>query len=318
MGDRKGVAGSRSAPGQLGGWGCQPIAVAKAAQDCKVARSRQVQGGVQPRVASAFAALNSVPAASSSIRHGGCFPNVKTNSVLRCQVLASSRRAQGAVRQEAPAGCDVAVPAAGQFRDGSGGLGLSPWRLCPPALLGVGSCFGCGGGSFPVSRWDLWSCQKTRTGGSAGLQPPRPPLPSPACAGPSSPPASKPGLCGAVGQSPGPSPSPGAARLTVLAAGLCVCQPVTSLQAPRFRPPRKSRHDWIGPPDRESNLRPVHFYVPENESALEQQLRALRQETQEWNQRFWAEQNLAFSKEREEFIHSRLRARGLGLKTESG
>uniref|UniRef100_A0A8D1G4M8 Cytochrome c oxidase assembly factor 8 n=1 Tax=Sus scrofa TaxID=9823 RepID=A0A8D1G4M8_PIG len=63
-----------------------------------------------------------------------------------------------------------------------------------------------------------------------------------------------------------------------------------------FCPPRKSCHDWIGPPDKYSNLRPVHFYIPENESPLEQKLRELRQETQEWNQQFWANQNLTFHK----------------------
>ncbi|XP_032201323.1 cytochrome c oxidase assembly factor 8 isoform X2 [Mustela erminea] len=78
-----------------------------------------------------------------------------------------------------------------------------------------------------------------------------------------------------------------------------------------FCPPRKSCHDWIGPPDKHSNLRPVHFYVPKNESPLEQKLRQLRQETQEWNQQFWANQNLTFRKEKEEFIRSRLKARGL-------
>ncbi|XP_069346614.1 cytochrome c oxidase assembly factor 8 isoform X2 [Eulemur rufifrons] len=86
----------------------------------------------------------------------------------------------------------------------------------------------------------------------------------------------------------------------------------------RFCPPRKSCYDWIGPPDKYSNLRPVHFYIPENESPLEQKLRELRQETQEWNQQFWANQNLTFSKEKKEFIHSRLKAEGLGLRTESG
>nr|XP_028707757.1 apoptogenic protein 1, mitochondrial isoform X1 [Macaca mulatta] len=86
----------------------------------------------------------------------------------------------------------------------------------------------------------------------------------------------------------------------------------------RFCPPRKSCHDWIGPPDKYSNLRPVHFYIPENESPSEQKLRKLRQETQEWNQQFWANQNLTFSKEKEEFIHLRLKTKGLGLRTESG
>ncbi|XP_011222809.2 cytochrome c oxidase assembly factor 8 [Ailuropoda melanoleuca] len=85
-----------------------------------------------------------------------------------------------------------------------------------------------------------------------------------------------------------------------------------------FCPPRISCHDWIGPPDKHSNLRPIHFYVPENESPLEQKLRKLRQETQEWNQQFWANQNLTFRKEKEEFIHSRLKAKGLELRAGSG
>ncbi|XP_043836611.1 translation initiation factor IF-2 [Dromiciops gliroides] len=92
----------------------------------------------------------------------------------------------------------------------------------------------------------------------------------------------------------------------------------TQSRVSSFCPPRKSCNDWIGPPDRYSNLRPIKFYVPENESPLEQQLRKLRHETQEWNQQYWANQNQAFSKEKEEFIHSRLKARGLGLKDETG
>ncbi|ERE72555.1 putative UPF0671 protein [Cricetulus griseus] len=94
--------------------------------------------------------------------------------------------------------------------------------------------------------------------------------------------------------------------------------PCISLKVSRFCPPRQSCHDWIGPPDKYSNLRPVLFHVPENESPLEQRLRELRQETQEWNQQFWANQNLTFNKEKEEFIYSRLQAKGLGLRTESG
>ncbi|XP_007663341.1 cytochrome c oxidase assembly factor 8 isoform X2 [Ornithorhynchus anatinus] len=91
-----------------------------------------------------------------------------------------------------------------------------------------------------------------------------------------------------------------------------------SVQVSRFCPPRHSCKDWIGPPDRYSNLRPIKFYVPENESPLEQQLRKLRQETQEWNQRFWATQNLAFWKEKEEFIYRRLKAKGLEVRDETG
>ncbi|XP_054423746.1 cytochrome c oxidase assembly factor 8 [Pteronotus mesoamericanus] len=96
------------------------------------------------------------------------------------------------------------------------------------------------------------------------------------------------------------------------------CRDAAPSRVSRFRPPRKSHHDWIGPPDKHSNLRPVHFYIPEDESAAEQKLRELRQETQEWNQQFWANQNVTFRKEKEEFIHSRLKAKGLGLRAESG
>uniref|UniRef100_A0A4W2EGL8 Cytochrome c oxidase assembly factor 8 n=1 Tax=Bos indicus x Bos taurus TaxID=30522 RepID=A0A4W2EGL8_BOBOX len=95
-------------------------------------------------------------------------------------------------------------------------------------------------------------------------------------------------------------------------------QPFSTAKVSRFCPPRKSRHDWIGPPDKYSNLRPIHFYIPENESPLEQKLRELRQETQEWNQQFWADQNLTFHKEKEEFVRSRLKAKGLDLRTASG
>ncbi|XP_045864257.1 cytochrome c oxidase assembly factor 8 isoform X2 [Meles meles] len=93
---------------------------------------------------------------------------------------------------------------------------------------------------------------------------------------------------------------------------------VASGRVSGFCPPRKSCHDWIGPPDKQSNLRPIHFYVPEDESPLELKLRQLRQETQEWNQQFWANQNLTFRKEKEEFIRSRLKAKGLEPRAGSG
>ncbi|KAF4800934.1 apoptogenic protein 1, isoform X2 [Turdus rufiventris] len=61
-----------------------------------------------------------------------------------------------------------------------------------------------------------------------------------------------------------------------------------------FRPPAHSHSDWIGPPDKHSNLRPIIFYVPPDESALERRLREARQEAQASNQRFWARHNRAF------------------------
>nr|XP_056707235.1 cytochrome c oxidase assembly factor 8 [Euleptes europaea] len=90
------------------------------------------------------------------------------------------------------------------------------------------------------------------------------------------------------------------------------------LKTSGFCPPSHSCHDWIGPPDQRSNLRPVIFYVPKHESPLECRLRELRQETQAWNQQFWANQNVLFRKEKEEFVHSRLKAKGLELRDEKG
>ncbi|XP_053800661.1 cytochrome c oxidase assembly factor 8 isoform X1 [Vidua chalybeata] len=87
---------------------------------------------------------------------------------------------------------------------------------------------------------------------------------------------------------------------------------------PGFRPPAHSHSDWIGPPDKLSNLRPVIFYVPPEESALERRLREARQEAQASNQRFWARHNRAFRQEKEEFIYSRLKAKGLEMRDESG
>ncbi|KAL4656354.1 apoptogenic protein 1, mitochondrial-like [Arapaima gigas] len=85
-----------------------------------------------------------------------------------------------------------------------------------------------------------------------------------------------------------------------------------------FTPAAGSKHDWIGPPDWLSNLRPILYHIPENESPLERRLRCLRQETEDWNHKFWANQNTTFCKEKEEFILSRLTAKGLNLRDEDG
>ncbi|KAF7649393.1 hypothetical protein LDENG_00141800 [Lucifuga dentata] len=86
----------------------------------------------------------------------------------------------------------------------------------------------------------------------------------------------------------------------------------------KSRPPPSSTHDWIGPPNPLSNLRPIVYRIPENETELERRLRHLRQETEDWNHEFWAEQNITFSKEKEAFIISQLKAKGLSLHDEEG
>ncbi|KAF3845095.1 hypothetical protein F7725_008258 [Dissostichus mawsoni] len=85
-----------------------------------------------------------------------------------------------------------------------------------------------------------------------------------------------------------------------------------------FRPAVSSTHDWIGPPNPLSNLRPIVYHIPENESDLQKRLRHLRQETEDWNHDFWTKQNISFTKEKEEFIISQLKAKGLTPRDEEG
>ncbi|XP_075883756.1 cytochrome c oxidase assembly factor 8 isoform X2 [Nelusetta ayraudi] len=65
-------------------------------------------------------------------------------------------------------------------------------------------------------------------------------------------------------------------------------------------------------------MRPIVYRVPENETQLEKRLRHLRQETEDWNHKFWSKQNLTFSKEKETFISSQLKAKGLTMRDEQG
>ncbi|XP_017262967.1 cytochrome c oxidase assembly factor 8 [Kryptolebias marmoratus] len=90
------------------------------------------------------------------------------------------------------------------------------------------------------------------------------------------------------------------------------------LKSSVFRPEPSATHDWIGPPNPLSNLRPIVYRVSEDESDLERRLRRLRQDTEDWNHDFWTEQNISFSKEKEAFIVSQLKAKGLTLRDEDG
>ncbi|XP_051241390.1 cytochrome c oxidase assembly factor 8 [Dicentrarchus labrax] len=89
-------------------------------------------------------------------------------------------------------------------------------------------------------------------------------------------------------------------------------------QRSAVRPAPSSTHDWIGPPNPLSNLRPIVYHVPENETELEKRLRHLRQETEDWNHDFWTNQNITFSKQKEAFIISQLNAKGLTVRDEQG
>ncbi|XP_047467720.1 cytochrome c oxidase assembly factor 8 [Mugil cephalus] len=110
----------------------------------------------------------------------------------------------------------------------------------------------------------------------------------------------------------------------ISAAGSRLCSSGQSAQRENppersgFRPPPGSTHDWIGPPNPLSNLRPIIYHVPENESELEKRLRHLRQETEDWNHEFWTKQNVSFNQEKETFIISQLKSKGLTLRDEDG
>ncbi|TSK22824.1 Apoptogenic protein 1, mitochondrial [Bagarius yarrelli] len=91
-----------------------------------------------------------------------------------------------------------------------------------------------------------------------------------------------------------------------------------SSEKTRFIPAPTSKYDWIGPPDRLSNLRPIIYHIPENETQLQRKLRHLRQDTEDWNHEFWTRQNITFSKEKEEYIQSQLEEKGLTEKDENG
>nr|CAH7752228.1 unnamed protein product [Callosobruchus chinensis] len=62
--------------------------------------------------------------------------------------------------------------------------------------------------------------------------------------------------------------------------------------------------DLIGPPDPISNLRPIIRNRHLHETPLQQKLREMQDETQSWNQHFWAKHNTRFMKEKLEFINS--------------
>ncbi|XP_068456494.1 cytochrome c oxidase assembly factor 8 isoform X2 [Clinocottus analis] len=97
---------------------------------------------------------------------------------------------------------------------------------------------------------------------------------------------------------------------------LATQQPPKPKRSP-FRPEAVT-HDWIGPPNPLSNLRPVVYFVPEDESELQRRLRRLRQETEDWNHEFWTQQNISFNKGKDSFISSQLSEKGLSLRDENG
>ncbi|XP_028251145.1 cytochrome c oxidase assembly factor 8 [Parambassis ranga] len=111
-------------------------------------------------------------------------------------------------------------------------------------------------------------------------------------------------------------------RLSASSSRRCSSEQAAQQEKPPKRSPHRpepsTTHDWIGPPNPLSNLRPIVYCIPEKESELEKRLRHLRQETEDWNHSFWTKQNISFAKEKENFIISHLKSKGLTLRDEDG
>ncbi len=56
-----------------------------------------------------------------------------------------------------------------------------------------------------------------------------------------------------------------------------------------------SVYDQIGPADPVSNIRPIRYFVPENESRLHKKYRLFRQETHNFSHQFWENHNVQFA-----------------------
>jgi len=58
--------------------------------------------------------------------------------------------------------------------------------------------------------------------------------------------------------------------------------------------PDKITSDCVGPPDCDSNMRIIKFYVAPNETELEKEYRLMREDTQNWHHEFWSMHNRNF------------------------
>lgn len=54
------------------------------------------------------------------------------------------------------------------------------------------------------------------------------------------------------------------------------------------------RGDIVGPPNPISNIRPIIFHIPRNETTIEKIFRHKREHIQKWHEEFWSNHNLKF------------------------
>ncbi|XP_075151886.1 cytochrome c oxidase assembly factor 8 [Haematobia irritans] len=66
--------------------------------------------------------------------------------------------------------------------------------------------------------------------------------------------------------------------------------------------PNLIKCDYVGPPDKVSNIRPYVRCIPPNETELEKKLRLKRIEVEEWNHFFWLRHNKRFYDEKQDFV----------------
>lgn len=74
-----------------------------------------------------------------------------------------------------------------------------------------------------------------------------------------------------------------------------MCTSVKSAKGFFERPdPRCIKYDYIGPPDKDSNIRPFVRCIRSNESNVERKLRMKLLDVEEWNHSFWSRHNKRF------------------------
>ncbi|KAK6636475.1 hypothetical protein RUM43_010136 [Polyplax serrata] len=73
---------------------------------------------------------------------------------------------------------------------------------------------------------------------------------------------------------------------------------------------KKKQANLIGKADPESNLHPIKYAIPENETELEKNLRKRLEELQDWNQSFWSKHNKSYAEGKRSFEAELLKKKG--------
>ncbi|XP_070576533.1 COA8 family protein Y39B6A.34, mitochondrial-like [Ptychodera flava] len=101
------------------------------------------------------------------------------------------------------------------------------------------------------------------------------------------------------------------ARHFVFVRCFCSSQKVLNTnQSQQNDPSAASKRNWIGPPDKLSNIRQVKYYIPDNESEVERTYRLMQEDNDRFNHEFWAKHNASFIKAKEEFIEKKEQTQG--------